>query len=218
MIRFRNILTATFVTVISMQLSQAYAFGLGDVAGAVTGDQKSGVTDTGTLISQGKGLMGKFSLAFGNMTAAEGQTAIALGLKEQGDHLLATSKAYAAGNVEDSDAIARDVQYSEDANKAINAKMAEAGKVDANSQKQLALAVPYYGKGIVASVGLPSEFSNWAKSAQGAISGLRTNPLEATKLTNGVSAPLSVATKLPDLITSFSQTSKNFVLRQRKQR
>jgi len=212
MMKFRTVAAVALAVGVSLTAVNAYAFGLGDVTGAVGGGTSGGAAvDVGALVTQGKGLMGKFNSAFSNMTAAEGHTAQALGLKTDSEKLLALSQAYAAGNVSDSDQIARDVATTEGASKAIQDKLAEGGKVDAASKKSLLTAVPFYGKGIVEGAGLPTEFSNYAKSAQSGISSLKTNPLDAAKLTDGVSTPISVATKLPDLVSTFGQTSKNFV-------
>ena len=211
MMKFRTVVAAALAVGVSLTAVNAYAFGLGDVTGAVTGNSGGAAVDVGALVTQGKGLMGKFNSAFSNMTAAEGHTAQALGLKDESEKLLALSEAYKAGNVVDNDQIARDVSISEDASKAIQDKLAAGGKVDAASKKSLLTAVPFYGKGIVETAGLPTEFSNYAKSALNGISSLKTNPLDAAKLAYGVSTPISVATKLPDLVTTFGQTSKNFV-------
>ena len=193
--------------------SEAYAFGLGDVAGSVTGGASGGgaKVDVDGLLSQGKGLMGKFNSAISNMTAAEAQTMKALGLQAEGDKLLAVSKNYASGNVQSSDQVDRDVQLSVDASKAIDEKIKENGKLDAASKKNLAIAVPFFAKGIAESAGLPGEFKNWATTTQSGIASLTSNPTDAMKLKDGALAPLQVAQNLPSLVSSFGQTTKNFV-------
>ena len=181
--------------------------------GSVTGggaSKGSSTVDVGALTTKGKGLMGKFDSAFVNMLKAQSLTAAALGLKKESDDLAVSAKEMASGNV-DKGGIDRATTHTKDFEKAFAAKIAKKEPLDTASKTALASAVPHYVKGIAETVALPNEFKNYAQSVQTGIAGLTSSPMDAVKLKDGAATPLYVATKLPDLLSTFGETTKGFV-------
>jgi len=184
------------------------ALGLDDVTGG--GDGGSDV-DVGQLVSQGDGLMGRFSLAFGNMNLALANTLDALGYKEKAEQLSARGNFYAEGNIAEKDAVERDIEVTREAVALVEESAEGAEAVSDAGKEALASAVPHYVKGVYESTQLLPEAQKWADSVSSGISSLSSNPMKLNELRSSTAAPLFVATNLPSFMESFAGATNNFV-------
>jgi hypothetical protein len=186
------------------------AFGLPDVAlPGSTG--KTGSVDVGSLLSQQKDLMGRFKQSMNNMLTAQALTLQAGGLKEEAQKASAAATNYGQGSVISKDQLARDSKVSENASKAINDLMKKNGSLSAGGQEKLVSAVPHYAKGMYEGTQLPKSFQSWADSAKGGLSSLKTDPMNASKLTGSIDDVTTVTTNLPALLSTWTTTSKAFL-------
>lgn len=201
----RNLFAALAIGAVSLP---AGAFGLGDIAGG--GDGDSGV-DVGQLVSQGDGLMGRFSVAFGNMNLALANTLDALGHKEQAEQLTARGNFYIEGNIAEKDAVERDIAVTQDAVALVEESAAGSAALNAEGKQSLAAAVPHYVKGVYEATQLLPEAQEWAESVSSGISSLSSNPMKLNELRQSTAAPIFVATNLPGFMQSFAGATNNFV-------
>jgi hypothetical protein len=167
--------------------------------------------DVDGLLKQQSGLLGRFNSAFYNMLSAQAKTLAALNLQADSDRALKTAENYKSGNVIDEDQIKRDTAITKDAQAKIDEAMKNSTVVSSTAKKNLAGAVPHYAKGIADTATLPSEINNWASSVQSGITSLSSNPMQALKLKDGVAPGLFVAENLPELVSTWSSATKNFV-------
>jgi len=202
---FRNLFAGLLIFVMSVP---AGAFGLGDIAGG--GDGGSDV-DVGQLVSQGDGLMGRFSLAFGNMNLALANTLDALGHKDEAEQLTARGNFYIEGNIAEKDAVERDIEVTRNAVALVEESAEGAAAVSAEGKKALASAVPHYVKGVYEATQLLPEAQQWAESVSSGISSLSSNPMKLNELRQSTAAPIFVATNLPSFMQSFAGATNNFV-------
>jgi hypothetical protein len=193
----------------SMPAAQA-AFGLPDIA-IPGGAAKTGAVDVGSLLSQQKDLMGRFKQSMSNMLTAQSLTLEAGGLKEDAQKASAAAANYGQGSVITKDQLARDTKVSDNASKAINDLMKKNGTLSAAGQEKLLTAVPHYAKGMYEGTKLPKSFQSWTDSAKGGLSSLKTDPMNASKLSGGIDDVVTVATNLPALLGTWTTTSKAFL-------
>lgn len=201
-----NLLLVIGLSVLLLSSTAAHAQ-LGNMLGGGGGAS----VDTGALVTQGNGLMGKFGSAYGNMNLALAKTLEALGLKEEADKLAAVAEFYVAGNIADEDQVKRDIEITESAQAKADEEMAKASTLTDEGKAHLASALPHYGKGVVETAGLAAEFSTWASSTASAASSLLSNPMKLISFKDEIAAPAYVASNLPDLISKFTETTGNFV-------
>jgi hypothetical protein len=167
--------------------------------------------DVDGLLNQQNGLMKRFNGALNNMLAAEARTLRALGYKTEADKADAEARYYESGNVMDKGQIERSVAVSEENKKLIDQKAVEGGVMTAEGKKELAAAVPHYVRGMTEGAQLPPEFSKWASSLQSGVSSLSGNPTQAMKLKDGAAPGMYVAQNVPNLVSKWGQTTKNFM-------
>ena len=168
-----NLLPVIGLSVLLLSSTAAHAQ-LGNMLGGGGGAS----VDTGALVTQGNGLMGKFGSAYGNMNLALAKTLEALGHKEEADKLAAVAEFYVAGNIADEDQVKRDIEITESAQAKADEEMAKASTLTDEGKAHLASALPHYGKGVAETAGLAAEFSQWASSTASAASSLLSNPMK----------------------------------------
>lgn len=186
------------------------AFALPDVS-LPGSTAKTGSVDVGSLLSQQKDLMGRFKQSMNNMLVAQALTLEAGGLKEEAQKASAAATNYGQGSVISKDQLARDSKVSENASKAINDLMKKNGSLSAVGQEKLVSAVPHYAKGMYEGTQLPKSFQSWADSAKGGLSSLKTDPMNASKLSGSIDDVTTVSTNLPALLSTWTTTSKAFL-------
>jgi hypothetical protein len=117
-------------------------------------------------------------------------------------------------DVNDLNTVSRSITVSQDASTEIDAKMAQAGALDADGRADLAQAAPHYGLGMVSGVQLPAAYADWATHAQHTVDGLRSNPMNlgaGVKLAREIRDVTGVTAHLPALITTWNNTTHNFI-------
>lgn len=196
--------------VLSMPAAHA-AFGLPDIPIPGASTAKAGNVDVGSLLSQQKDLMGRFNQSMSNMLTAQALTLEAGGLKKEAELALATAANYKDGAVQSKDQLERDTKITADGSKAIDGLMKKNAVISADGQKKLLTAVPHYAKGMYEGTQLPKSFQSWTESAKNGLSGLTTDPMNASKLTGGIGDVATVATNLPALVSTWTTTSKAFI-------
>lgn len=213
----RNTAVAVMALCVSFPAADTHALGLSDVTGAIggntgndSGDSSDATVDVDALTDKGKGLREKFDAALNNMLLAQAKTATALDLKDEADKAEDAAKPYADGDVTDTDQIKRTLKESQEISKTIADKIAQGATLDASGKKHLAAAVPHYVKSLTGIAKLPKEFKNYTQAVQKGMAGLRTHPTDALKLKDATADILYIATQLPDFISLFTDTSKNF--------
>jgi hypothetical protein len=194
----------------AFSLPAAQAFGLADIAPSA-GASKGSTVDVGSLLSQQKDLMGRFKQSMNNMLTAQSLTLDACGKKEDAQKALAAAANYGEGSVVTKDQLARDTQIAENSTKMINAETQKSVVLSAEGQKKLLSAVPHYGAGMYEGTKLPKSFQSWTDSAKSGLSGLKTDPMNASKLTGSLDDVTTVATNLPALLGTWTTTSKAFL-------
>lgn len=177
--------------------------------GGGSGNSQSNV-DVDGLLSQQSNLMKRFGSALGNMRAAEGRTLKALGYKDEAAKAEADAAWLSKGNI-DKDAIARISVNSEESLKLTQEAQQKGVALTADGKRELTAAVPHYLSGVGDGSKLPPEFKNWAMSVQSGMSGLSSNPAQAMKLRDGTAVGVYVAQNIPNLVSTWSKTTKNFI-------
>lgn len=167
--------------------------------------------DVNSLLSQQKGLMGRFQSAMHNMLLAQSRTLAALNLNKESQRAAAAAESYASGNVVAEDQIKRDVELSKASLEQINAAKAKGSKLTAAGKQSLVAAIPHYAKGMSDGAKLPKEFEKWSSLAQGGLSSLASNPTDAMKLKDSLGEALPVITNLPELVKVWGETTTTFV-------
>lgn len=137
-------------------------------AKGLTSSSDAGIGD---LTSQQEGIVNRLVSGMTNMTSGQAQVARALGLKDQADLLESERDALSSGNVKDKDGIKRSMKVSEDAQEAINTKMAEETVIDAEAKKEFGKALPFYARGTADTIRLLPEIKKWASSASSTMKG-----------------------------------------------
>ena len=203
--------TGVMAMALVLTIPTAQAFGLPKVPSLGASSEKAGSVDVASLMSQQKDLMGRFNQSMNNMLIAQSLTLEAGGLKEQANLALATAANYKEGAVHSKKAIERDSKITADASKAIQELMKNKTALTADGQKKLLSAVPHYAKGMADGTKLPKAFQDWTGSAKNGMSGLKTDPMGAKKLTGGLTDVTTVLTNLPSLLGTWTNTSKAFI-------
>ncbi|MGV8917987.1 MAG: hypothetical protein ACOH2R_09360 [Pseudomonas sp.] len=203
-------LTGFLALAAAFSMPAAQAFGLADIAPAA-GASKGSAVDVGSLLTQQKDLMGRFKQSMNNMLTAQSLTLAAGGLKEEADKASAAAANYGQGSVVTKDQLARDTKVSENATKAINDQIKKNSALSAEGQGKLVAAIPHYGAGMYEGTKLPKSFQSWTDSAKSGLSGLKTDPMNASKLTGSLDDVTTVVTNLPNLLGTWSTTSKAFL-------
>ena len=195
------LIVAVSTALLASSLPAAAQMGMLKKAKSLTSSSDAGVGD---LTSQQTGIVNRLVSGMTNMTAGQAQILRALGLKESADKLEAESDALSSGNVKDKDGIKRSMKVSEDAQEAINTKMAEETVIDAEAKKEFGKALPFYAKGTADTIRLLPELKKWASSASSTMKGAGIRELPKLKKTLGTG--LFVAKNLPKYAKK-SQTS-----------
>ncbi|MDB6145584.1 MAG: hypothetical protein JWP80_4628 [Pseudomonas sp.] len=203
-------LTGFMALAAAFSMPAAHAFGLADIAPAA-GATKGSSVDVGSLLSQQKDLMGRFKQSMNNMLVAQALTLEAGGLKEDAQKASAAAANYGQGSVITKDQLDRDTKVSENASKVINEQIKKNVTLSAAGQEKLLSAVPHYGAGMYEGTKLPKSFQSWTDSAKGGLSSLKTDPMNASKLTGSLDDVTTVATNLPALLGTWTTTSKAFL-------
>lgn len=155
----------------------------------------------------------RFALSMQEMLTAQSFTLAALGDKARADQL--SSEAKSLEGVNDLDTVSRSVSVSEDASKEIDAKMNSSQTLDAQAKATLAMAVPHYGVGMFQAAHLPHDYQEWIGRAKETVNGMKNNPLNAIgrggRLAGQVPDVVQVTASLPDLISTWSGTTNNFL-------
>lgn len=202
------ILVAASVSLVTPAHAQLGGIKLPSLGG---GQASEPAVDVGSLLSQQKGLVGRFNSAMNNMLLAQARTLAALNLNEESEKAAAAAESYASGNVVAEDQIKRDVELSKASLEQINAAKAKGEQLTSDGKQSLMAAIPHYVKGMADGVKLPKEFEKWSSVAQGGFGSLASNPMDALKLKDGIGEALPVITNLPGLIKVWSETTTTFV-------
>ncbi|MGB9153881.1 MAG: hypothetical protein WCD70_12450 [Alphaproteobacteria bacterium] len=186
--------------------------GLPSVGG--TAPSGSGQQDQSANLSADlTGISKTFANSFHAMCMAESVSAEALGLKDQADAAEKLADDYSKGNINSWDQVARDMQTSDDTEKAISEKMAQNTALDADAKAKLAKAVPFYVAGTLNAATLPGKYAAWVKKAQAGVGAIKSNPMSLAS--NGwvtdVPNIANVTTQLPDLVSQWGSVTKKFV-------
>ena len=188
-------------------------FGLGGLIPGVNSQSSPDAISPGDLDNNLSALDVRFALAMREMLTAQSFTLAALGDKTRADQLSSEAKSLEGAN--DIDTVSRSVTVSEDASKEIDAKMNSSQTLDAQSKSTLALAVPHYGVGMFQAAHLPHDYQDWVMHAKQTVSGMGNNPLAAigggAKLARKLPDVVQVTASLPDLISTWSGTTTNFI-------
>lgn len=206
-------LTGVLAAATVVAMPAAHAFGLNSLksAAGMGESAESGAVDVDTLLSQQKDLLGRFNSSMNNMLLAQAKTLEAGGLKEDAQRAQAAAENYMSGSVVSGDQLKRDVEISAESNAKIQALQSENTQLAAGGQQLLIAAVPHYAKGIYEGTRLPNEFESWSSSAKGGLKSLTSNPMQARKLTSGISDVTNVIANLPTLLKTWGSTSTAFV-------
>lgn len=203
-----TILFAASVSLVAPSYAQLGGIKLPSLGG---GQAVESAVDVSSLLSQQKGLMGRFQSAMQNMLLAQSRTLAALNLNEESQKAAAAAESYASGNVVAEDQIKRDVALSRASLEQINAAQARGEQLTSDGKQSLMAAIPHYAKGMADGVKLPKEFEKWSSVAQGGLGSLSSNPMDAIKLKDGLGEVLPVITNLPELVKVWGETTTTFV-------
>jgi hypothetical protein len=209
--------TVTFVTgIVAASIGHAFAGPFDGLSGMIPGhsDQApSGARSSKDLEGDLSELNRHFSKAMREMLIAQSYTIAALGDQVEADKL--SSEANSLEGVNDINTVSRSITVSEDASKEIDSKMGASGEMDEKSKATLRLAVPHYGEGMIPALRLPNDYRVWITSAKATVSGMGNNPMGAigggARLARDVPDVVDVTAHLPDLISTWSDTTHNFV-------
>lgn len=197
----------------SAQLPSFGGGGGGPLGGLTGGSSSSQTASPQQLSSDLGGLSQKFAAAFSAMLKAESITADALGLKVQSEALEKTAAYYGSGSV-DYGQVGTDVQTSQDAQAAIDNKMASAATVDAAAKAKLASAAPYYVTGTVNGALLPPEYAAWTNRAQASVNSMKANPVSAASNAGLIAQVPKVAqltSQLPSLLQKWAGVTHTYL-------
>jgi len=155
----------------------------------------------------------RFALSMQEMLLAQSFTLAALGDKARADQL--SSEANSLQGVNDINTVSRSITVSEDASKEINDKMNSSQTLDAQSKGTLAMAVPHYGSGMLHATHLPGDYQAWIGNAKATVNGMGNNPLNnlgsGARLARDLPDVVEVTSHLPDLLSTWSDTTNNFM-------
>lgn len=212
--RVTNRLTLVLFAAVASVLGAPAVGQFGGLGGLIPGSQPSpDVVSPDDLETNLTALDVRFALSMREMLTAQSFTLAALGDKARADQL--SSEAKSLEGVNDIDTVSRSVSVSEDASREIDAKMSSSQTMDAQSKATLAMAVPHYGIGMVQAAHLPHDYQDWITHAKETVNGMRNNPLNAigrgARLAGQVPDVVQVTTSLPDLISTWSGTTGNFI-------
>jgi hypothetical protein len=216
MSRFFGHSTAVLAAVVPLVLATpaiAQFGGLGGIIPGTSGQSSPNAISPEDLDNNLSVLDVRFAHAMQEMLTAQSFTLAALGDKARADQL--SSEAKSLEGVNDIDTVSRSVSVSEDASKEIDAKMNSSQTLDAQSKSTLAMAVPHYGVGMVQAAHLPHDYQDWVTHAKQTVTGMGNNPMSAfgrgAKLAGKLPDIVQVTASLPDLISTWSGTTNNFI-------
>jgi hypothetical protein len=193
----------------------SFGSGGGGLLGGLTGGSSTSpqASSPQQLSSDLGGLSQKFAAAFSAMLKAESITADAVGLKVQSEELEKTAGYYGSGSV-DYGQVDTDIQTSQDAQTAIENKLASAATVDAASKAKLASAAPYYTTGTINGALLPTEYVAWTNRAQASVSSMKANPVSAVSNAGLIAQVPKVAqltSQLPSLMQKWAGVTHTYL-------
>lgn len=148
----------------------------------------------------------RFAVSMREMLTAQSLTVEALGDKAKADQLAETAKMLEGKS--DVGTISKAIQVSDDAAKEIKDKTAASTAIDANAKGLLVKAVPHYAIGMVQMIQMPAEYQKWIAGAKGSANG---GVLGGVKLTAEIADVVSMTAHLPDLLSTWGDTTKNFI-------
>lgn len=179
--------------------------------GAPAGSQGATVSAE-ELDKQLTALNTRFMKSLVAMIVAQSLTSEALGQREEADKW--RMQAAELEGKSDINAVVRAIEISNSASESINEKKRNEKIEDAQARKHIINAVPYYAVGVANAAKLPGEYQSWAKNAEAIVSGMKSNPLSAMSaggLAGDLADVLDVTSKLPNLISTWSTTTSNFI-------
>jgi hypothetical protein len=148
----------------------------------------------------------RFAVAMREMLTAEAFTLEALGDKAKADQLSETAKSLDGKS--DVGTISKSIQVSNDAAKEIKDKTAASAVIDAHAKGLLLQAVPHYAVGMVQMIQMPAEYQKWIAGAKSSANG---GVLGGVRLAGEIADVVSMTAHLPDLLSVWGDTTKNFV-------
>jgi len=185
-----------------------HAFGLKNVASAVSGSSDAPKADVKGLNEEQAKLKSRFVSALVHMLTAQEKVLDATGEKEAAGATANQVKALKAGNVQDEE-IDKSVALTEANDEAIAKKEQSMNDLDKSAKKKLAQALPPYALGVVDISKLSSDFTSWLNKAQSAVSG--ASPASLLSLKKDLGFGLSLAPKLPTLSSQTLTTTHKLI-------
>jgi hypothetical protein len=210
---YRSATAALAIGIAAASIGPAFAGPFDGLGSMIPGQTPSGARSAGDLEGDLTELNRHFAKAMTEMLIAQSYTIAALGDQVEADKL--SSEAKSLEGVNDINTVSRSITVSEDASKEIDAKMSASGEMDEKSKATLSLAVPHYTAGMIPAVRLPNDYRVWITSAKATVSGMGNSPMGAigggAHLARDLPNVVDVTSHLPDLISTWSDTSHNFV-------
>lgn len=147
------------------------------------------------------------------MTTAYEHTLRALGHKDEADKVAAEVRSWQGKN--DLNTVERATSYSAEVFAIKSEDLQKQEVLDAEAKQSIVKAVPHYARGIANAAKLPGEYQAWAKNAEATVSSMKSNPLSAMSSGGGLASDLAdvleVTSNLPGLISTWSETTGNFI-------
>lgn len=199
-------IAAALTAVLLMSGSSVAAVDLGKLSPTKTSESASG---SGDAMAMQEGIIQRYAEASGYILTAQNELALAFGLKEQAAALSAEAAALQGGATLDKDAIKKNRQLSDDANAAIQAKIAAGEPLTEEGRKHYINSLIPFSQGVVATSKLPAEASAFSDAAQATVKS--ASVMEKASLTSKLSAGMYLAKEIPGYSARMMDTFKKIV-------
>jgi hypothetical protein len=181
--------------------TSAFGFGLKNL----TGGDKKGTVSVDALVDTQANLCKRLNAALIDVTTAQRHFFLALDKKKEADRCKALSDNLAKGNFEDTDALAKNIDETENNAVAIKELLENSGKLDADKKRELQKGLVPYAKGTAHSVLLGKEFVAQLDSTKDAVK--QAGITGALSVKKKLGTTIKVAPKVPTLGKNLLDTA-----------
>lgn len=207
-----RILTSMLFTMLLGGSPAAMAF---DLKKLNLGDSNASTPASNNAAAAQEQLIGKYTNASAKITVAQKELAYAFGLKDQAAALEAQAVALQSGATLDKDAIKKQKKLSEDADAAIQDKIASGAELSAEGRQHYLNSLSPFAEGVSLTSKMPNELKSFSDAAQTQIkNGSVVDKLNAT---SSLSTGLYLVQELPGYTTRMLDSLGKVVTYAKKQ-